>query len=117
MFKFVAMIQRIILLLIVIFTTACQVDPTDHMADYDQYLVNTSPDFKKGWHDGCESGTKSSTNSFYQMFYKGNKQDGFKMATSPEYSNAWNKAWWYCTHAAEIDKKRGATSGLFSGYQ
>ena len=111
------MIRKILILLLVVIPISACIDPTDHMNDYNKSLQNTSPDFKKGWRDGCESGTKSSTNSFYQMFYKGNKQDGYKMATSPDYSNAWNKAWWYCTHASEIDKKRGIFGYIFSGYQ
>lgn len=94
-----------------------RVNPKDPTRDYVNSLKNASPDFQKGWADGCESGMISGSNSFYQSFYKANKQDGFKMATSPEYSNAWDKAWWYCTHSVYIDQKSGIWGSLFSGYQ
>lgn len=80
-------------------------------------IENASPDFRKGWQDGCETGMASGTNSFNQMFYKQNKQDGWKMATSPEYKTAWNNAFWYCYRSDYVDQKSTPFSSFFKGYQ
>ena len=113
------MVKNSVLIFLVFLMVSCKlsIDPHSPAPHFDQSLKNASPDFQKGWRDGCESGMKAGNNSFYQMFYKGNQQDGFKMATSPEYSDAWDKAWWYCMHSNYIDKKSGIYGSMFSGYQ
>ena len=74
-----------------------------------------SPDFRQGWQDGCESGMKAGSNSFNQMFYKGNKQDGYKMAYSRDYQLGWRYAWWMCYRADYVDQKSTIYSSFFKG--
>jgi hypothetical protein len=107
----------IILSLIIVASCKFTVNPKAPSQHFVTSLQNASPDFQKGWSDGCESGMNAGSSSFYQMFYRSNKQDGFKMATSPEYSDAWDKAWWYCTHSNYVDMKSSVWGSLFSGYQ
>ena len=57
---------------------------------------NSSPDFKKGWQDGCETGMSAGSNTFYKMFYRSNAVDGWKMTRSNDYQTAWNNAFWFC---------------------
>jgi hypothetical protein len=78
-------------------------------------LKDASPDFQKGWKDGCESGMSGGTNSFNQMFYKSNKQDGYKFTYSPEYRSAWGNAFWFCYRHDYVNQKSTPTSAIFRG--
>ncbi len=86
--------------------------PSKH---YEQDLKNASPDFKQGWEDGCETGMSGGSNSFYQTFYKANKQDGYKFTYSPDYKTAWSNAFWFCYRSDYVDQKSTPSSSLFKG--
>lgn len=75
-----------------------------------------SPEFHYGWNDGCESGMAAASNSFYKMFYKQNKIDGYKMANSSEYRTAWNYAWWYCMRRDWVKQKSTIWGSVFMGH-
>ena len=87
--------------------------PTHKM---DSSLVNASPEFQQGWHDGCETGMASGSNTFYKMFYRNNKVDGYKMAGSPEYKVAWGNAYWYCYRYDYVKQKSPIFRSMFSGF-
>lgn len=76
-----------------------------------------SPDFIQGWKDGCESGMSAGSNSFYKMFYRINKVDGFKMVKSGDYNTAWNNAWWYCVRYDAVKQKSSIWGSTFGGYK
>lgn len=78
-----------------------------------------SPDFRQGWKDGCETGMISGSNTFYQMFYRNNAIDGYKMTASSDYSTAWNQAFWYCYRHDYVKQKDGTKiwSSMFGGYR
>jgi hypothetical protein len=82
---------------------------------YQQDLKNASPDFKQGWEDGCETGMSSGSNSFNQMFYKVNKQDGYKFTYSSDYKTAWSNAFWFCYRSDYVDQKSTPSSSFFKG--
>lgn len=108
------------LFLIIVLVNSCtfaQIKPKNSLDDFEDVLKEASPDFRQGWLDGCESGSAGGENSFYQSFIHINKQDGWKMATSPEYSLAWNKAMWYCLHNEYVDAKSPIYGSMFKGYQ
>lgn len=52
------------------------------------------PDFKKGWHDGCETGLGTMTTNYYKTFYKF-KQD-YRMINNKMYYQAWKDSYQYC---------------------
>jgi hypothetical protein len=78
---------------------------------------NASVEFKQGWDDGCEVGMSSASNTFYKMFYRSNKVDGYKMTGSPEYKTAWNTSFWYCYRYDYIKQKGSLWGSYFSGYR
>ena len=85
--------------------------------DFKQDLAGSSPDFQKGWIDGCEVGRASGDNSFYRMAVKNNKVDGWKMANSLDYQTAWNYSFWYCYRDDHIDQKTTPFRSFFGGMQ
>ena len=82
---------------------------------YSDDLKNASPDFQQGWKDGCETGMAGGSNSFNQMFYKGNKQDGYKYAYSADYKTAWGNAFWYCYRSDWVDQRSTPMKSVFGG--
>ena len=76
-----------------------------------------SPDFIQGWKDGCEAGMATGSNSFYKMYYRVNKVDGFKMTSSDDYNTAWNNAWAYCTRYDAIKHKSTIWGSVFAVYR
>ena len=77
-----------------------------------------SPEFRQGWEDGCEVGMAGGSNTFYQMFYRNNKVDGYKMAGSSDYQNGWGTAFWYCYRRDWVKQKNTAIwSATFGGYR
>ncbi len=78
---------------------------------------DASPDFKKGWEDGCEVGMASGSNTFYQMFYRTNAVDGYKMSGSPDYKAAWGNAFWFCFRDDYIRQKSSIWGSMFGGYK
>ena len=64
--------------------------------EFPESLKNSSPDFIRGWKDGCEVGSSGGSNTFYKMFYRSNAIDGFKFSGNTDYRDAWVNAFWYC---------------------
>lgn len=85
---------------------------TSHFEDD---LSKADPDFKLGWDHGCETGASSGSNQFYKSFYKSNKQDGWKLANSPIYKNAWNYGYFYCMREEYVDQNSAIWGSAFSG--
>lgn len=85
----------------------------DHAFDED--LKEASLEFKQGWQDGCETGMSSGSNTFYKMFYESRKIDGYKAASSSDYSAAWTNAYWYCYRYDYIKQKSSIWGSMFSG--
>jgi hypothetical protein len=105
----------ILLILTLLAFSSCKVRPGEPIDDFKEDLESASPDFKLGWLDGCESGMKSGTNNFYQTIYK-IKQDGFKMAYSPDYQVAWNNSYWYCFRKDWTNQQNATLwSSMFGG--
>lgn len=111
------MIRNIFLVTLLLINCSCMKglrikSPLDSFKDD---LKNASPDFKQGWLDGCETGIRSGTNAFYQSLYE-TKQDGYKMAYSQDYPNAWGTAYWYC-YRKEWTNIQGSTTwgSVFGG--
>ena len=78
---------------------------------------DASPDFRKGFEDGCESGMAGGSNTWYKMFYRTNAADGYKMANSSDYKSAWGVGWWYCYRYDYIKHKSGIYGSFFGGYK
>jgi len=85
--------------------------------EFKNTLRDASPDFRKGWEDGCETGMSGGSNNFYRMFYRNNVADGYKMTSSPDYKSAWGNAFWYCYRYDYIKQKSSIWGSTFSGYQ
>lgn len=86
-------------------------------AEFKEMLASADPDFRKGWQDGCEVGTSAGANTFYKMFYKSNKVDGYKMADSSAYKTAWSYSFWYCYRHTHIKHQSSIWGAYFSGYR
>lgn len=91
--------------------------PNRASGTFDKSLANTSPDFIKGWRDGCEVGMSSASNSFYKMFHKSNEADGYKMAGSSDYRTAWSNAYWWCYRHDFVKQQHSIWGLVFSGYK
>jgi hypothetical protein len=76
-----------------------------------------SVEFKQGWDDGCEAGMASGSNTFYQMFYRNNKADGYKMTSSADYKTAWGNAFWFCYRTDWVRQKSSIWGSIFGGYR
>ena len=74
-------------------------------------------DFRQGWKDGCEVGMNAGANTFYKMFYRSNKVDGYKMAYSKDYKTAWGNAFWFCYRHDHIKHKSSLWGSFFGGYK
>lgn len=77
---------------------------------------DVSPDYQKGFDDGCEAGMAAGSNTFYKMFYRSNAADGYKMASSSDYKSAWGMGWWYCYRHDYIKHKSGLYGSFFRGH-
>gem|GEM_PF-2790506 len=65
------------------------------MLDYSNpEIKKMSPDFQKGWRDGCETGVAVYGNPFYK-FLNNPKRDSSKVGNR-SYQNAWSTAYNYC---------------------
>jgi hypothetical protein len=90
----------------------------DHVfLGFEDELKKSTPDFLQGWYDGCETGVHSGDNSFYKMFFKSNKQDGWKMVNSKDYATAWRYAYWVCYRSEYVDMKSSVWGSIFSGFK
>ena len=85
--------------------------------EFKDELVDASEDFRQGWNDGCEVGSDSASKSFYKIFSKTNKADGWKMRDSADYRIAWGNAYWFCYRDDYIDHKSTALRSFFGGWQ
>lgn len=85
--------------------------------EFKQTMAESSPEFAQGWKDGCEVGMASGSNTFYQMFYRNNAVDGYKMGNSSDYSTAWSNAYWYCVRYDMIKQKSSMWGSVFGGYK
>ena len=77
----------------------------------------TTEEYRAGWKDGCETGISSGSNTFYKMFYRNNKIDGYRMSSSPEYRDAWDSSFWYCYRATYIRQKSSVWSSIMKGFR
>ena len=76
-----------------------------------------SLEFKQGWDDGCEVGMAGGSNTFYQMFYRNNVVDGYKMTSSSDYKAGWGNAFWYCYRTDWVRQKSAIWGSTFGGYR
>ena len=83
--------------------------------EYKNALKTATPDFRKGWEDGCEVGMHSGSNTFYKPLYASNKQDGYKMASSSDYRIAWTRAYWFCYRRDYTRQKSKVFGSVFNG--
>lgn len=80
-------------------------------------LRNSSPDFIRGWKDGCETGSSSGSNTFYKFFFRNTAIDGFKFSGNPDYRDAWTNSFWYCYRNMWVRHKSSIYSSVFGGYR
>lgn len=55
---------------------------------------NATPEYKKGWKEGCESGLATYSNYYYKTFYHFTHDP--KLLDHPKYSKAWTDSFNYC---------------------
>jgi hypothetical protein len=77
----------------------------------------TTDEYRSGWKDGCEVGISSGGNTFYKMFYRNNKIDGYRMSSSPEYRDAWDSSFWYCYRSTYIRQKSSVWGSIMKGFR
>ena len=77
----------------------------------------TTEEYRAGWKDGCEVGISSGSNTFYKMFYRNTKIDGYRMSSSPEYRDSWDSAFWYCYRSTYIRQKSSIWSSIMKGFR
>jgi len=77
----------------------------------------TTEEYRTGWKDGCEVGISGASNTFYKMFYRNNKIDGYRMSSSPEYRDAWDSAFWYCYRSTYVRQKSSIWSSIMKGFR
>lgn len=90
--------------------------PNRPTRSFKKELKNASPDFKQGWNDGCNVGMTAGSNTFYKSFYSSNQVDGYKITNSPEYSTAYNNAFWFCYRTDYIKQKSTIWGSFFKGH-
>ncbi len=76
-----------------------------------------SPEFKQGWDDGCEVGMAGGSNTFYQIFYRNNVADGYKMTSSSDYKTGWGNAFWFCYRTDWTRQRSSIWGSTFGGYR
>lgn len=84
---------------------------------FDSQLADSSPDFAKGWYDGCEVGMSAGANSFYKMFHQTNQADGYKMANSSDYRVSWTNGFWWCYRKDFVKQKSSIWGSILSGFK
>lgn len=55
-----------------------------------------SPEFKQGWHDGCESGLSTYAPAYYKLYYK--FYQNYEMLSNHDYDVGWHESFNYCRH-------------------
>lgn len=92
--------------------------PEKAINTFNKDLKSASPEFRRGWLDGCEVGTHvASVNTFYRMFYTNNRVDGYAKINNADYRNAWDYAVWYCMRYEEIKQTSNMWGSMFGGYR
>ena len=91
--------------------------PSQADSELTEELKNASDEHASGWKDGCEAGISGGSNTFYKMFYRNNKIDGYRMASSPEYRDTWDSAFWYCFRFTYIRQKSSIWSSIMKGFR
>ena len=115
--------KKIFLILIVVFlSTSCSSKlqkalPSMPDKDLRDELNTNAREHNLGWKDGCETGISSGSNTFYKMFYRSNKIDGYLSATSSDYRDAWDMAFWYCYRSTYIRQKSSLWGSIFKGFR
>ncbi len=110
-------------MLAMLVTSSCKREIANYLVDrpdqeFAKDLEDVSVEFRQGWQDGCEVGMSSANNTFYKMFYRNNKADGYKMTSSADYKTAWGNAFWYCYRKDWVkQKKTQIWSSTFGGYR
>ncbi len=115
-------LNLIFLIFTIIFFTACSTKLQKILPSMaDKQLVNetnlTSEEYRAGWKDGCEVGISGGANTFYKMFYRNTKIDGYRMAYSTSYRDAWDSAFWYCFRYTYIRQKSSIFGSIFKGFR
>ena len=119
--KYLKIISLVSILLLTFFVGSCrQIGkkmPNTPLSDFKDTMATATPDFRKGWYDGCEVGLSTGANTFYKTLYKSNQIDGYKMTESPEYKAAWGTSFWYCYRYTFIKQKSPFWKSFFEGYK
>jgi len=113
---------KLIFLIILLFAYSCspkmaRIFPGIADKEFPETLKNSSPDFIRGWKDGCEVGSSGGSNTFYKIFYRSNAIDGFKFSGNNDYRDAWVNAFWYCYRNMYVRHKSSIYSSFFGGYR
>ena len=113
---------KILITTFILFLSSCQKWVADYLPERPDKEVmfnksEVSPEFNQGWEDGCEVGMAGGSNTFYQMFYRNNAIDGYKMTGSSDYKTAWGTAFWYCYRRDWVKQKSAIWSSTFGGYR
>ncbi len=88
--------QRVIILLSLLFLSACHNVPAWKYSMFDgpESNKNYPPLYISGWQDGCESGAQASANHLYRLRYKF-KQD-WRLLENKTYISGWENAYSHC---------------------
>ncbi len=87
-------IKNIFLIIVALLGTSCVWSgPSPLFMSTD---VPGTPEFKRGWEDGCQSGIAAYGTAIQKMFY--NFYQDYRMLHNPHYNAAWHEAFDYCRH-------------------
>ncbi len=110
-------IKVFINIILILFISSCAYRWEGPHKEFKEDLAEASPDFREGWYDGCEVGRATGGGTYYRMFAKNNKVNGWKMANSLDYKIAWSYGFWFCYRDDHIDQKEGPFKQFFYGMQ
>jgi len=112
------MILRIFINIIILLTiSSCAYRWEGPQKEFKDDLKRSSPDFQEGWAHGCEVGRATGGKTWYRMFVKNNKVDGWKLSNSNDYNVAWLYSFWFCYRDDHVDHKSTAFKSFFGGMQ
>lgn len=111
---------KTLLLLLLSLTSSCQKYVADAILPErpnKKFKVDpdATPEFRQGFEDGCEVGMSGGSNTFYKIFYRNNKIDGYKMASSGDYKNAWGIGFWWCYRKDHYKTASKIWGSMFEG--
>lgn len=115
-------LMKFLILISIFLLTACTSGAQKYLPSMvDKQLKDetdkTTEEYRAGWKDGCEVGISSASNTFYKMFYRNTKIDGYRMSSSPEYRDSWDSAFWYCYRSTYIRQKSSIWSSIMKGFR